>query len=247
MNKFFKYVIFCLLFLCGCFSKTTNYYMLTNNLDDNKINDNIISDNIISDNKANDNKISDNIVNDNKGDNSKSKDVSNAFYCKLPRDFFIEIGPVQVLDYLKREQIIIREDNNKIKISDTDLWITDLENQIRSVLKLGLKSYITYEDGDKGLVKNLDVDICEYPCVEKEKEKLRVSLVVNSFEYDVKKRAVIFNANFKLYLNKNLLDGKTVKYNYKTPNSSYKDIVYSMSEVLSLLVKDIAKVVCEYN
>ena len=59
-------------------------------------------------------------------DNPNKKEIT----WEIPSNFIIQVGPVEILDYLKRDQVIIKEGDNKIRISDRDLWITCLDNQI---------------------------------------------------------------------------------------------------------------------
>lgn len=168
----------------------------------------------------------------------------NAVMCQLPNNFIIQVGPIEILDYLKRDQVIIKEGENKIKISDRDLWITSLDNQIKSILKLGLSNYITYEDESS----SVSADICEYPCLSRDgKERIKITLTVNSFEYDDNLKEVLFNANAKLYFNKNFVDSDTYSYNEALESSSYDDIAKGMSKALEALVKDVAKLICKNN
>ena len=177
---------------------------------------------------------------DYKGNDTK-KDIS----CEIPSNFIIQVGPVEILDYLKRDQVIIKEDDNKVKISDRDLWITSLDNQIKSVLKLGLSKYVTTDSN----LKNKTAEICEYPCMNLRdgKERLKLTLSVNSFEYDKSIDKVVFSGILKLYFNNNLLDSKVIDFSTELSSSSYEDITKSMSEVLGRLVRTSVKMICKNN
>ena len=174
-------------------------------------------------------------------DNPNKKEIS----CEIPSNFIIQVGPVEILDYLKRDQVIIKEGDNKIRISDRDLWITSLDNQIKSVLKLGLSKYVTTDSN----FKNKSVEICEYPCMNLRdgKERLKLTLSVNSFEYDKSLDKVLFNGMLKLYFNNNLLDSKVINFTDDLSSSSYEEITKSMSEVLGKLVKSSVKMICKNN
>lgn len=165
--------------------------------------------------------------------------------CELPTNFLIQVGPVDILDYLKRDQIVIKEGENKVKISDRDLWITGLDNQVKSILKLGLSKYIKYENSQM----ESSVDVCEYPCsnISSDKDRIKIILNVNSFEYDENINKVTFNANAKLFFNKNFISSKTFSYTEPLDSASYDDITKHMSIILEELVYDASKMICENN
>src|SRR5574344_1402485 len=127
---------------------------------------------------------------------------SKKISCNLPENFYIEVGPVEVLDYLKRDQIIVRETQNKVSISDTNLWISSMDNQIKSILKANLSNVIDNERS---------IEFCEYPCSVEDKDKLRVTVFVNAFEYNQEFNKVIFDAKVSTLLNGKLITTKAEK------------------------------------
>ncbi len=79
------------------------------------------------------------------------------------------------------------------------------------------------------------------------KERLKLTLSVNSFEYDKSLDKVLFNGTLKLYFNNNLLDSKVINFTDDLSSSSYEEITKSMSEVLGKLVRSSVKMICKNN
>ena len=75
------------------------------------------------------------------------------------QDLFIGVGPIKVSDYLDRTEIVTRSSNNKIALSDFDLWAGSLAEDFSRVLAenlsvlLSTESVIVYPRLRSGLAK----------------------------------------------------------------------------------------------
>lgn len=156
--------------------------------------------------------------------------------CNLPETFYVEVGPVEIADYLKRDQIIVRETQNRVSISDTNLWISSMDNQIKSILKANLSNVIDNERS---------IEFCEYPCSVEDKDKLRVTVFVNAFEYNQEFNKVIFDAKVSTLLNGKLITTKAEKIEKDLQDNSYEQIVSSMSEALASFSKNLVNIICD--
>lgn len=172
---------------------------------------------------------------------NKNDEIKDVKQCVLFKPLLVEVGRIELSDYLKKDGIIIREDNNRIDLSDTELWISSLDEQIAETIK----SYL-----EKSFHLNKDIEVCKYPCDKeiKDEDKISIYLFVNSFEYDKDQEKVMLNMNARFYLNGELVKKKIIKRDIYEVNDSYDDIVENMgkalkdtSQVFSKLVCDIAK------
>ena len=139
----------------------------------------------------------------------------------------IEVGPVEIPDYLDRPHLVTRTSKNELRISDFHKWAGSLKDDISRVMVENLSARLSSNN------------VYIYPWAQS--VSYRVKVKVNRFEGALGEQ-VVLKAYWSIYgeNGKQLLARDSSGFYEETGNGGYNDTVAAMSRAIEKLSREIA-------
>jgi uncharacterized lipoprotein YmbA len=155
--------------------------------------------------------------------------ISNPNEGQPERDLSIEVGPVEIPDYLDRPHLVTRTSQNELRISDFHKWAGSLNDDISRVIVENLSSLLSSDN------------VYIYPWAQSIPVSYRVRVKVNRFE-GVLGEQVVLKAYWSIYgeNGKQLLARDSSGFYEDTGKGGYNDTVAAMSRAIEKLSSEIA-------
>jgi len=155
--------------------------------------------------------------------------VENRREAGAGRDISVEVGPVEIPDYLDRPYLVTRSGRNELMISDFHKWAGSLKDDISRVLAEDLSAQLSTDN------------VFIYPWLQSPAADYRVRIKINHFE-GIPGDRVELQAYWSLYGENgtSLLRQNSSSFYEETGGNTYAAIVSAMSRAIGKLSEEIA-------
>jgi uncharacterized lipoprotein YmbA len=155
--------------------------------------------------------------------------ISNPNEGQPERDLSIEVGPVEIPDYLDRPHLVTRTSQNELRISDFHKWAGSLNDDISRVIVENLSAQLSSNN------------VFIYPWAQSIPVSYRVRVKINRFEGALGEQ-VVLKAYWSIYgeTNDQLLAKNSSVFYEEPGKGGYNDTVAAMSRAIEKLSREIA-------